>query len=403
MIEINDNFLRLAPSYLFSDIARKVADYRASFPEAHIISMGIGDVSRPLCDAAVNAMLKAVEEMRHPDTFHGYGPEQGYLFLRQAIADNDYAAHGINISADEIFISDGAKSDTGNIVDIFSKKTKIALTDPVYPVYFDSNVMAGRHDIEFLPVDEANGFIPPLPQKEPDIIYLCYPNNPTGTVLSRPELAKWVDYALSHKAVILFDAAYEAYVTSPDIPRSIYELPGADRCAIEFRSFSKTAGFTGLRCGFTVVPHNLYGYDSEGNRVSLHSLWLRRQTTKFNGASYPVQRAAEAIYSSEGKAQVRDTIDYYLSNASLLRRALSDAGLKVYGGIDSPYIWVKTPRGLSSWDFFELLLHQANVVVTPGVGFGKYGEGYVRLTAFADKKNTQEAAKRIKQLLNPNS
>lgn len=403
MIEINDNFLRLAPSYLFSDIARKVADYRASCPEAHIISMGIGDVSRPLCDAAVNAMLKAVEEMRHPDTFHGYGPEQGYLFLRQAIADNDYAAHGIDISADEIFISDGAKSDTGNIVDIFSKKTKIALTDPVYPVYFDSNVMAGRHDIEFLPVDEANGFIPPLPRKEPDIIYLCYPNNPTGTVLSRPELAKWVDYALSHKAVILFDAAYEAYVTSPDIPRSIYELPGADRCAIEFRSFSKTAGFTGLRCGFTVVPHNLYGYDSEGNRVSLHSLWLRRQTTKFNGASYPVQRAAEAIYSPEGKAQVRDTIDYYLNNASLLRQALNDAGLKVYGGIDSPYIWVKTPRELSSWDFFELLLHQANVVVTPGVGFGKYGEGYVRLTAFADKKNTQEAAERIKRLLNPNS
>ncbi len=403
MIEINDNFLRLAPSYLFSDIARKVAEYRASYPEAHIISMGIGDVSRPLCDASVNAMLKAVEEMRHPDTFHGYGPEQGYLFLRQAIADNDYIAHGIHITADEIFISDGAKSDTGNIVDIFSHKTRIALTDPVYPVYFDSNVMAGRNDIEFLPVDEANGFIPPLPQKNPDVIYLCYPNNPTGTVLSRAELAKWIDYALSHRAIILFDAAYEAYVTSADIPRSIYELPGADRCAIEFRSFSKTAGFTGLRCGFTVVPHNLYGYDSEGNQIPLHSLWLRRQTTKFNGASYPVQRAAEAIYSPEGKAQVRDTISYYLNNASLLRQALNDAGLKVYGGIDSPYIWVKTPQGLSSWDFFELLLHQANIVVTPGVGFGKYGEGYVRLTAFADHKNTQEAAKRIKRLLHPNS
>ncbi|MDE7410946.1 MAG: LL-diaminopimelate aminotransferase [Paramuribaculum sp.] len=401
MLTINDNFLRLAPSYLFSDIARKVADYRGANPDAQVISMGIGDVSRPLCDASVDAMLKAVEEMRHAHTFHGYGPEQGYAFLRQAIADNDYTARGIDINADEIFISDGAKSDTGNIVDIFAATTKVALTDPVYPVYFDSNIMAGRSrsSIEFMPVNEANGFIPDMPLSEPDIIYLCYPNNPTGTVLTRHQLAAWVDYALEHKSLILFDAAYEAYITSSDIPRSIYEIPGARKCAIEFRSFSKTAGFTGLRCGFTVVPHDVVGYDHHGDKVQLHSLWLRRQTTKFNGASYPVQRAAEAIYTPEGKQQIRQTIHYYLENAATLRLSLIDSGLTVYGGTDSPYLWVKTPKGLSSWDFFELLLHQADVVVTPGVGFGNAGEGYVRLTAFASHENTAIAARRITDLL----
>lgn len=408
MIRVNDNFTRLSPSYLFSTIAKKVAEFKGKHPEAEIIRMGIGDVTRPLCPAAVRALHKAADEQASAETFKGYGPEQGHGFLREAIALHDYLERGIKMAPDEIFISDGAKSDTGNIGDILSARSKVAVTDPVYPVYIDTNVMGGRAGelgadgrwsrIEYLPCTSENGFAPSLPTESPDVIYLCFPNNPTGTTLTRSQLQEWVDYALTHNALLLFDAAYEAYVSSPDVPRSIFELPGARRCAIEFRSFSKTAGFTGLRCGYTVVPRELMGYDSSGNEISLHSLWLRRQSTKFNGASFPVQRAAQALYSPEGREQIRETIAYYMTNATALRHGLAEMGLDAYGGIDSPYIWLKTPDKMTSWDFFDLLLTRCHVVGTPGAGFGPSGEGYLRLTAFSSHQATLEAIERIKKL-----
>lgn len=408
MIKVNDNFLKLPASYLFSEIARKVEAYRQAHPDAPVIRMGIGDVTRPICHAAIAGLRKGVDDEAHEGTFHGYGPEQGYDFLRSNIAEHDYASRGISIDIDEIFISDGAKSDTGNIGDILSPGCKIAVTDPVYPVYVDTNVMAGRggdplpgggwSGIEYLPCTAENGFVPALPTGNPDVIYLCYPNNPTGTSLTRDQLKVWVDYALEHNALIMFDSAYEAYITDSDVPHSIYELEGAKRCAIEFRSFSKTAGFTGLRCGYTVVPKELKGVDADGNEVSLNKLWLRRQTTKFNGASYVIQRGAEALYTEEGKRQTDKTVAYYMRNAALLRQGLTEAGLEVYGGKNAPYIWIKTPGGMSSWEFFDLLLDKCNVVGTPGVGFGPSGEGYFRLTAFSRYEDTLEAVERLKRL-----
>lgn len=405
MIKVNDNFCKLSQSYLFSEVARKIAAFKSLHPDADVIRMGIGDVTRPICPAAVEALHRAADEQSRGETFHGYGPEQGYGFLTEKLAQFEYASRGIDIQPDEIFISDGAKSDIGNIGDILSADSRVAVTDPVYPVYVDTNVMAGRAGecidgrwsrLEYLPCTAANDFIPELPVGNPDVIYLCYPNNPTGTTLTRRELARWVDYAIAHRALILFDAAYEAFVTEPDVPRSIYEIEGARRVAMEFRSFSKTAGFTGLRLGYTVVPHDLKGVDSDGHEVELHRLWLRRQTTKFNGASYPVQRAAEAIYTPAGQAQIRESIDYYLRNAAMLRRGLQDAGLQVWGGVNSPYVWVKTPDGCGSWEFFDRMLQECHVVCTPGVGFGPSGEGYVRLTAFNTAQATEMAVARFK-------
>ena len=409
MIRVNDNFTLLPQSYLFSEIARKVSDFTASHPDEKIIRMGIGDVTRPLCPAAIEAMHLAVDDESSSDSFHGYGPEQGYGFLREAIAEHDYCERGLDISPDDIFISDGAKSDTGNIGDILARDCRVAVTDPVYPVYVDTNVMAGRAGkplpdggwggIEFLPCTGENDFVPALPVTSPDIIYLCFPNNPTGTVLTREQLKKWVDYALSHNALLLFDSAYEAYVNTPGIPRSIYEIEGAERCAIEFRSFSKTAGFTGVRCGYTVVPSALKGIDGSGHEVELRKLWNRRQCTKFNGASYISQRAAEALYSPQGRSQVTATIEYYRRNASMLLKGLSEAGLKAYGGVDSPYIWVKTPEEIpSSWKFFDYLMEHAGIVGTPGAGFGRAGEGYFRLTAFSSADATEEACLRLSRL-----
>lgn len=408
MIKVNDNFSKLQESYLFSDIARKVREFEAANPDARIIRMGIGDVTLPICEAAVKAMHKAADEMADKATFHGYGPEQGYAFLAECIAEHDYARRGIDIATDEIFISDGAKSDTGNIGDILASDNLVAVTDPVYPVYVDSNVMAGRagsvtekgtwSNIIYMPCTADNGFIPALPAAIPDMIYLCYPNNPTGTTLTKAQLKEWVDYALAHKALILFDSAYEAFITEDDVPHSIYEIEGARECAIEFRSFSKTAGFTGLRCGYTVVPKELVGYDKACNAVQLNKLWNRRQCTKFNGASYVTQRAAEAVYTHEGRIQVRAAIDYYLRNAKTLRDGLANAGLEAFGGVNAPYVWVKTPAGMSSWDFFAKLLKECNIVGTPGVGFGPSGEGYFRLTAFNSFENTVEAVARMKEI-----
>ena len=406
MLRVNDNFSLIPQSYLFSEIAKRVSDFQRANPEARIIRMGIGDVSRPLCPAAVEALHRAADHQADPATFHGYGPEQGYEFLRNEIARSDYHDRGIDITPDEIFISDGAKSDLGNIGDLFSTDCRVAVTDPVYPVYVDTNAMAGRAGrpdsasgswdrIIYLPSTAENDFVPALPLQRPDIIYLCYPNNPTGTVLTRPQLAQWVEYALANSALILFDSAYESYITTPGIPHSIYEIEGARRCAIEFRSFSKTAGFTGMRLGYTVVPRELTGLTSDGTPVSIHQMWLRRQTTKFNGASYVVQRAAEALFTPEGKRQVAETIRYYMANASLLRQKLTEAGLKVYGGVDAPYLWVKTPDGYSSWEFFDILLSKYHIVVTPGAGFGPAGEGYVRLTAFSSAEATEAAASRL--------
>lgn len=407
MIKVNDNFCKLPAAYLFSEVARRIDAYRKAHPEADIIRMGIGDVTCPICQAAVDAMHRAADDQLSEFTFHGYGPEQGYSFLREKISEYDYKSRGVNIGIDEIFISDGAKSDTGNIGDILSVDCKIAVTDPVYPVYVDTNVMSGRagdlcggrwDHIEYLPCTAENDFIPALPVGNPDVIYLCYPNNPTGTTLNREQLAKWVEYALAHNALIMFDSAYEAYITEDDVPHSIYEIPGAEKVAIEFRSYSKTAGFTGLRCGYTVVPKALKGVDSEGNEVLLNALWNRRQCTKFNGASYVVQRAAEALYSPKGQRQVKETIGYYMRNAKVLREGLAEAGLDVYGGVNAPYIWIKTPGGMSSWDFFDLLLSECNVAGTPGSGFGPSGEGYFRLTAFGRYENTVEAVERLKKL-----
>ena len=408
MFHINDNFTLLAESYLFSEVAKRINAYKEAHPEVDIIRMGIGDVTRPLCKAAIEAMHKAVDDQADSSTFHGYGPEQGYAFLREAIVEYDYRARGIDMDADEIFVSDGAKSDTGNIGDILARGNRVAVTDPVYPVYVDTNVMGGRagvldtdgcwSDIIYLPVTAENGFVPALPSEVPDMIYLCYPNNPTGTTLTREQLKVWVDYARAHHSLILFDSAYETFIRQDDVPHSIYEIEGAKEVAIEFRSFSKTAGFTGVRCGYTVVPKALKGADSKGEMVSLNHLWNRRQCTKFNGASYISQRAAAAIYTPEGKQQTRKTVDYYLRNAEVLRQGLLDAGFEVFGGTNAPYVWIKTPDETTSWEFFDILLDRCHVAGTPGSGFGPSGEGYIRLTAFNTYENTVEAIDRIKKV-----
>lgn len=383
---ISENYLKLSESYLFAEIARKVNDYKKKHPEADVISLGIGDVTQPLAPAVVGALHKAADEMAVAASFRGYGPERGYDFLREAIVENDFRRHGIDVEADEIFVSDGAKSDTGNFQELLSEKCVVAVTDPVYPVYVDSNLMAGRTIVK-LPCTPENGFVPELPSDHVDVIYLCYPNNPTGTTLTKAQLKAWVDYATQEEALIFYDAAYEAYIQSEDVPHSIYEIPEASKCAVEFHSYSKTAGFTGIRCGYTVVPKAL--------RMPLNALWNRRQCTKFNGASYLSQRAAEAIYTSQGKVQIKETISYYMKNAHVMRASLTDMGFKVYGGIDAPYLWVKTPGNMTSWEFFDWMLQSAHIVCTPGVGFGDKGEGFVRLTAFGTHENTVKALRQI--------
>ncbi len=394
MIQINENFTKLSESYLFTEIARRVKAYTSNNPKADIIKMGIGDVTLPLPKACIEAMHKAVDEMSKKETFRGYGPEQGYEFLQEKIRDFDFATRGVTLSNDEIFISDGAKSDTGNITDILGVDNIIAVTDPVYPVYVDTNVMSGRQNIVYMPVTKENGFVPELPQEDVSVLYLCFPNNPTGTVLKKDELKVFVDYAIKHKTLILFDAAYEAFITEDNVPHSIYEIEGAKQVAIEFRSYSKTAGFTGTRCSYTVVPKECMGYDKNGKAFSLNHFWKRRQCTKFNGTPYIIQRAAEAIYTPEGSSQVVEIIDYYLNNAKIIREGLTKKGFEVFGGINSPYIWLKTPEK-DSWKFFDYLLTEKNIVTTPGAGFGKSGEGYIRLTAFNTKEKTIEAMERI--------
>ena len=401
MVEINENYAKLPGSYLFSEIARRTAAFAQTHPEAELIKMGIGDVTRPLTPAVIEAMHAAVDDMAVAETFAGYGPEQGYAWLREAIAESDFSARGAKIAPDEIFVSDGAKSDCGNIGDILGPHNTVAVCDPVYPVYVDTNAMAGRAGvwddvaqswtkIHYMPTTAENGFSPAIPNRVVDIIYLCSPNNPTGTVLSRDALAAWVEYANEHGSIIMFDAAYERFIVEDGVPHSIYEIPGAKTCAIEFRSFSKTAGFTGARCGYTVVPHELVR-----SGMSLNAMWNRRQTTKFNGASYVIQRGAAAVYTPEGARQIDETLDYYRANARTIKEGLSHAGLEVYGAVNSPYAWCKTPNGMPSWDFFTLLLEQAHVITTPGAGFGPSGEGYIRLTAFGDADATTEAVERI--------
>lgn len=409
MALVNDNYLKLKAGYLFPEIGRRVSKFAAENPNAKIIRMGIGDVTEPLPTACIDAMHKAVDEMGHRESFRGYGPEQGFDFLRNAIAINDFQSRGANVAADEVFVSDGSKCDTGNILDIFGADNVVAVTDPVYPVYVDTNVMAGRTGaaddtgryagLVYLPVTADNNFTPDLPATKVDLLYLCYPNNPTGTVATRETLKKFVDYARANDTIIFFDAAYEAYITDPSIPHSIYEIEGARDVAIEFRSFSKTAGFTGTRCAYTVVPKRLMAKTATGNAVELHGLWNRRHTTKFNGVSYIVQRGAEAVYSPAGRQQVKTLIDFYLQNAAILCQGLRDAGQTVYGGTNAPYVWLKTPGGMTSWQFFDHLLSKANVVGTPGSGFGASGEGYFRLSAFNSRANVEEAVARIKQLL----
>ncbi|RMH57554.1 MAG: LL-diaminopimelate aminotransferase [Candidatus Hydrogenedentota bacterium] len=408
-VRINPHFLKLRAGYLFPEIARRTAAFKKQHPEAEIIRLGIGDVTRPLTPAILEAFHRAVDEMGRKESFRGYGPEQGYPFLRKAIVENDYRARGIEIESDEVFISDGSKCDTGNIGDIFSLENRVAVQDPVYPVYVDTNVMAGRtgpagddgrfRGIIYLPCTAENDFLPPLPEERPDLIYLCSPNNPTGTVLPRSALERWVAYAREHRSVILFDAAYEAFITNPDLPHSIYEVEGAREVAIEFRSFSKNAGFTGVRCAFTIVPKSLQAIGPDGETHSLHPLWNRRHCTKFNGVSYPVQRAAEAIYSEAGKAEVAELVGYYLRNAAVIRKGLSNAGLHVFGGVHAPYIWVRVPPGFDSWSFFDFLLEKAHVVGTPGSGFGPAGEGYFRLSAFGEADQVNEAVERIRRCL----
>ena len=405
MVTINDNFQKLPGSYLFSEIAKRVAAYKESNPSAQIIRMGIGDVTLPLCDAVIKAMHKAVDEMANQSTFRGYGPEQGYKFLIDTIIKNDFEPRGVSLESDEVFISDGAKSDTGNIGDILGLGNIVAVTDPVYPVYVDTNVMAGRagdlladgrwSKIVYLPCTAENGFVPELPKEKVDVIYLCFPNNPTGTTLTKSQLAEWVKYALANDALILFDAAYEAFIQEADVPHSIYEIEGAKKCAIEFRSFSKTAGFTGTGCGLTIIPKSVFATNEKGEKVQLNKLWNRRQCTKFNGTAYVIQRAAEAVYSEEGKRQVKDMIDYYITNAKIIRNGLEAAGYTVFGGKNSPYVWAKTPDGMDSWSFFDYLLKEKNIVATPGVGFGVSGEGYIRFSALGDKDATIEAMKRL--------
>lgn len=409
MIRINDNFTLLPKSYLFSEVARRVARFKEENRGGEeIISLGIGDVSRPLCPAVVDAMRQAVNDESEATTFRGYGPEQGHQFLREAISRCDYRERGIDIDVDEIFVSDGAKPDTGNIGDILSADCRVAVTDPVYPVYVDTNVMAGRAGVpedggrwsrlRYLPCTRANGYVPALPESGVDVVYLCYPNNPTGTTLTRDELRVWVDWALRNGALILFDSAYEAFITEPDVPHSIYEIEGAARCAIEFRSFSKTAGFTGVRCGYTVVPRGLIGYDAAGNAVSLNELWRRRQCTKFNGASYVSQRGAAAVYTEAGRRQIREVIDYYMANARMMLDGLAAIGIEAVGGVNAPYVWLHVPGGLGSWQFFDRLLEDCRVVGTPGVGFGPSGEGYFRLTVFNSHSATREAISRLGRL-----
>ncbi|MEG0875897.1 MAG: LL-diaminopimelate aminotransferase [Oscillospiraceae bacterium] len=403
MLTINENYLKLPGSYLFTEIAHRVSEFTAQNPEKSIIRLGIGDVTRPLSPAVIAAMHKAVDEMGTLEGFHGYGPERGYAFLREIISQKAYADLGVDIAADEIFISDGAKSDCGNMGDIFGTDNVVAVCDPVYPVYVDTNAMSGRAgdfdgtrwtDIVYMPCNEENGFMPFLPVRTPDLIYLCFPNNPTGAAATKPQLKLWVDYALKNDALILFDSAYEAYITEENIPHSIFEIEGAKECAIEFRSFSKTAGFTGNRCAYTVVPKAL-----KFGGASLNALWNRRQTTKFNGVPYVVQRGAEAVFSEAGQRETRETVAYYMNNAALIRNGLRGAGLSVFGGVNSPYIWAKTPNGINSWDFFNHLLHNAGVVTTPGAGFGPEGEGYIRLTGFGDATATKEAVSRITAVL----
>lgn len=404
MFHVNENYQKLPGSYLFSTIGKKVNAYQEANPDKEIIRLGIGDVTQPIAPAIIEAMHKAVDEMGHAETFHGYAPDLGYAFLRKAIVDNDYKAKGCDISEDEIFVSDGAKSDSANIQEIFAQNNRIAVCDPVYPVYVDSNVMAGRtgtydkttetwSDVIYMPCTAANNFVPEFPKETPDIIYLCLPNNPTGTTLTKDQLQEWVDYANKNGAVIIYDAAYEAYISEDNVAHTIYECKGAKTCAIELRSFSKNAGFTGVRLGFTVVPKELKCGD-----VSLNAMWARRHGTKFNGAPYIVQRAGEAVYSDAGKAQLKEQVAYYMKNAKTIKEGLKDAGYTVFGGVNAPYIWLKTPDKMTSWEFFDYLLEKANVVGTPGSGFGPSGEGYFRLTAFGNYENTVKALDRIKAL-----
>jgi LL-diaminopimelate aminotransferase len=407
MAYLNENYLKLQAGYLFPEIGRRVREFCDADPEAakRLIRCGIGDVTEPLPAAAVDAMRRAVEELGKRETFRGYGPEQGYEFLRSTIAQHDYRDRNINIADDEVFISDGSKCDCGFILDILGDQNRIAITDPVYPVYVDTNVMAGHtgpagadgayEGIIYLPCVAENEFVPEPPREHADLVYLCFPNNPTGTVASREQLARWVAYAHQHAGILLFDAAYEAYISQADIPHSIFEIPGARECAIEFRSFSKTGGFTGVRCGFTVMPKSLLARTQNGRSLPLHPLWHRRWSTKANSVSYPVQRGAEALYTPAGREQVRCLINHYLENARILRKAAEHAGLQVHGGIDAPYIWVKTPDGLASWEMFDRMLHDLYLVVTPGSGFGRQGEGYIRISAFNSRANAEEAARRL--------
>lgn len=406
MALVNEHYLKLPGSYLFAEVARRADQFKRDNPAADVISLGIGDVTQPLPPAVIAAMKKAVQEMGRPETFRGYGPYQGYEFLIEKIIENDFKPRGVELAVDEVFISDGAKSDTANFQEIFGVNNILAVSDPVYPVYVDSNVMAGRtgtvndrgqfEKIVYLPCTEENGMKPPLPPARVDLIYLCFPNNPTGMTISREEMKAWVDYARENKAVILFDAAYEAFIREDEAPHSIFEIEGAREVAVEFRSFSKTAGFTGTRCAYTIVPKEVKAFDGSGRAHSLNPLWLRRQATKFNGVSYPVQAGAAAVFTDEGKKQVRATIDYYLENARIIREGLEGAGYKVFGGVNAPYIWLKTPGAMKSWDFFDQLMREAHVVGTPGAGFGAHGEGYFRLTAFATRENTEKAIERIK-------
>jgi LL-diaminopimelate aminotransferase len=405
MATINDNYLKLKAGYLFPEIARRVSAFAEANPDANIIRLGIGDVTEPLPEACRIAMIQAVEEMGDRSTFKGYGPEQGYAWLREKIATRDFQARGCSVDASEIFISDGSKCDTGNILDIFGKDNTIAVTDPVYPVYVDTNVMAGHTGevndrgeyggLVYLPITAENDFTAEIPSQKVDLIYLCFPNNPTGATATKAHLQAWVEYAKAHGSIIFFDAAYEAFITDPDLPHSIYEIEGARDCAIEFRSFSKNAGFTGTRCALTVVPKTLKAKAADGTDVELWKLWNRRQSTKFNGVSYIVQRGAEAVYSDAGQAQIRDLVNFYMDNAKIIRQQLTAAGIAVYGGVNAPYVWVKTPHGLSSWDFFDKLLHTCHVVGTPGSGFGAAGEGYFRISAFNSRDNVEAAMQRI--------
>ena len=398
MVKANLNFSKLPQRYLFLDIARRVAAFSGKHPEADIIRMGIGDVTRPLAPAVIEAMHNAVDDCAESATFHGYGPERGYLWLREAIVKGDYAPLGVQMNPDDIFINDGAKSDTGNIGDILASGTKVGITDPVYPVYVDTNLMRGNQ-IKYITCNAANGFTGDIPTEKLDVIYLCYPNNPTGAVITRTKLKQWVEYALEAGAIIMYDSAYEAFIRNSEIPHSIYEIEGARNCAIEFRSFSKTAGFTGVRCGYTVIPQELMAKDESGKTVNLNALWERRQSCKFNGASYISQRGALAVYSEQGRAQTRATIDHYLETARIIRECMQEIGLNPQGGENAPYIWAQTPGGMDSWQFFDMLLEKAQVVVTPGSGFGPAGQGYFRITSFADRQRTIEAMERIKNMI----